>query len=135
LLAGCVAVPAVPMSASAEARDALAPTGSLRVGLDPRDATGISEGLARELARQLRVPAVIEPDADPVGALQAGRIDAAFVRANGDQRIAFSPPYVENYAIGIANSRSRALPFLRDFVEDAVERGVVRQVIRGQSPN
>lgn len=116
------------MSASAEARQILAPTGTLRVGV--QDPSGVGEELARELARQLRVPALMELDADPVGALSAGRIDVAFMRTTGDRRVAFSPPYLENYAIGITNARSRALPFLRDFVEEAVQRGVVRDAIQ-----
>jgi len=116
-VAGCAAVPAVPLSASAEARELLAPTGQLRVALDP-DPTGISEELARELARQLRVPVVF---AEPA--------DVTFTRAR-PKELDFSPPYFENYAIGIAKRRSRALPFLRDFVDDAVQRGVVREAIQ-----
>jgi len=117
VLAGCAAVPAVPLSASAEARELLAPTGQLRVALDP-DPTGISEELARELARQLRVPVVF---AEPA--------DVTLTRARSKE-LDFSPPYFENYAIGIAKRRSRALPFLRDFVDDAVQRGVVRDAIQ-----
>jgi len=116
-ITACAAVPAVPMSAPAQARAILAPTGSLRVALDP-DATGLSEELARELGRQLRVPVVF---AEPA--------DVTFTRARAKQ-LDFSPPYFENYAIGIAKDRSRALPFLRDFVDDAVQRGVVREAIQ-----
>ena len=117
-LAACAAVPAVPMSASAEARELLAPTGQLSVALDP-DPTGLSEELARELGRQLRVPV----------ALEVQPVDVTFTRARPDQ-LDFSPPYFENYAIGIAKNRRRALPFLRDFVDDAVQRGVVRDAIQ-----
>jgi hypothetical protein len=92
------------MSASREARDILAPTGELRAALDA-DPTGVSEELARELGRQLRVPVVF---AEPA--------DVTFTRARPKQLV-FSPPYFENYAIGIEKNRSRALPFLRDFVE------------------
>ena len=88
------------------------------MALDP-DPTGLSEELARELARQLRVPVVF--DVHPV--------DVAFTRAR-DKQLDFSPPYFENYAIGIARDRSRALPFLREFVDDAVQRGVVRDAIQ-----
>lgn len=107
------------MSAAAEAREVLAPTGQLRVVLDP-DATGMSEELARELGRQVRVPVVF---AEPA--------DVTFTRAR-PKELDFSPPYFENYAIGIARDRSRALPFLREFVEDAVQRGVVRDAIQRQ---
>jgi hypothetical protein len=107
----------VPLSASREARDILAPTGQLSVALDP-DPTGVSDQLARELGRQLRVPVVFAKPPDLVFTRQ---------RANG---LLFSPPYFENYAIGIGKDRSRALPFLRDFVEDAVQRGVVRDAIQ-----
>jgi len=116
-VAGCAAVPAVPLSAPAEARDVLAPTGQLRAALDP-DPTGISEQLARELARRLRVPIAF---AEPA--------DVTFTRARSKE-LDFSPPYFENYAIGVAKDRRRALPFLRDFVDDAVQRGVVRDAIQ-----
>jgi hypothetical protein len=117
LVAGCAAVPAVPLSASREARDVLAPTGQLSVELDT-DPTGVTEQLARELGRQLRVPVVL-----------AGPPDVVFTRQRGNGFV-FSPPYFENYAIGIRKDRSRALPFLRDFVDDAVQRGVVRDAIQ-----
>ena len=107
----------MPLSASREARDVLAPTGQLSVALDP-DPSGVSEQLAWELGRQLRVPVVLEEPPDIVFTRQ---------RANG---LVFSPPYFENYAIGISKDRSRALPFLRDFVDDAVQRGVVRDAIQ-----
>ena len=116
-LAACAAVPAVPMSASMEAREVLAPGGQLRVALDP-DPTGVSEDLARELGRRLRVPVVF---AEPA--------DVTFTRTRTKQ-LDFSPPYFENYAIGIAKNRSRALPFLREFVDEAVQRGVVRDAIQ-----
>jgi len=101
------------MSASREAREILAPTGQLRVALDP-DPSGVSEQLARELGRELRVPVVF---AEPP--------DVVFTRQRANDLV-FSPPYFESYAIGVAESRSRALPFLRDFVNDSVQRGVGR---------
>lgn len=105
------------MSAAAEAREVLAPTGQLRVALDP-DPTGISGQLARELGRRLRVPVAF---AEPA--------DVRFTRARPEP-VDFTPPYFENYAIGIEKDRSRALPFLREFVEEAVRRGVVRDAIQ-----
>src|SRR3954463_3898861 len=37
---------------------------------------------------------------------------------------------VENHAIGIPKGRERALPFLREFVDDAVKRGVVGDAVK-----
>ena len=36
----------------------------------------------------------------------------------------------ENHAIGIPKGRERALPFLREFVDDAIQRGLVRDAVK-----
>jgi len=240
-LAGCAAVPAVPMSASAEAREALAPTARLRVGLylggpssalKDADGTlrGVGHDLGRELAHRLRVPfepLFLERPAEVFEAAKAARVDAIFTNASAERVkvLDFSQPYlriglgylaragfeltsadavdrpgvrvallgggtsdgvlskklkqaqifraknvadgarllrngeadvlatqkatlfeiadqlpgsrvlegdwgVENHAIGIPKGRERGLPFLRDFVDDAVTRGVVRDAVK-----
>ena len=240
-LAGCAAVPAIPQSALAEARDLLAPGGRLRAGLyvgGPssvlKDADGSLRGvghdLARELARELRVefePVLFERNAEVIDAVKAARVDVVFSNATPERMkdIDFSQPYlriglgylaradapitdirevdrrgvrvailqggtsdavlskslkeaqivrvrsvpegieflrtgrvdvlasqkatlfemadqlpgsrvvegnwgVENHAIGIPKGRDRALPFLREFVDDAGQRGLVRDAVR-----
>lgn len=97
------------MSASAEAREALAPTGRLRVGLylggpssalKDADGTlrGVGHDLGRELAQQLRVP--LEPlfldrPAEVFEAAKAGRVDAIFTNASAERVkvLDFTQPY------------------------------------------
>lgn len=97
------------MSASAEAREALAPTGRLRVGLylggpssalKDADGTlrGVGHDLGRELAQQLRVP--LEPlfldrPAEVFEAAKAGRVDAIFTNASPERVkvLDFTQPY------------------------------------------
>jgi polar amino acid transport system substrate-binding protein len=240
-LSGCAAVPAVPMSASAEAREVLAPGGRLRVALylgGPSSALkapdgslrGVGHDLGRELARQLGVPfepVLFERNSEVIDAVKAARVDAAFSNATPERMkvIDFSQPYlriglgylarpgapvssidgvdkpnvfvavlaggtsdsvlskalkqaqivrarsvaegiellksgqadllasqkatlfeagdqvpgsrvldgtwgVESHAIGIPKGRERALPFLGEFVDDAVKRGLVRDAVQ-----
>jgi polar amino acid transport system substrate-binding protein len=241
LLAGCAAVPAVPMSAAAEAREILAPSGRLRVGLylgGPSSALknpdgslrGVGHDLGRHLARELRTPfepVFFERPAEVFEAAKAGHVDAIFTNASAERMKAldFSQPFlriglgylarpgfglgsadavdqpgvrvvllaggtsdgvlskrlkqaqivraknvadgvrllrnaegdvlatqkatlfemadqlpgsrvlegdwgVENHSIGIPKGRERALPFLRDFVDDAVKRGLVGDAVK-----
>lgn len=91
------------MSASAEARELLAPSGRLRVGMQD----GRNQKLAQELASQLRVslePTVFESDEELYRALKRGQVDVAILRSG---------------AIDTADERRRATPFLREFVDDA----------------
>jgi polar amino acid transport system substrate-binding protein len=125
VLAGCAAVPAVPMSASAEAREVLAPTGRLRAGLYQ----GVGRDLARELAWQLRVPlddVAFERHAELIEALRAGQIDVGFTSATPEPAdMVFVPTGTAGGAIAVSKGRGRAVAFLRDFVDDARRRALV----------
>ena len=116
-VAGCAAVPAVPMSAAAEAREVLAPAGRLRAGVHQ----GNGRELARELAGQLRVPleeVSFAGNAGIIEALRAGRIDVGFAGAAPDHAgIVFVPTGKGSAAIAIFEARRRAEPFLREFVD------------------
>jgi len=93
LLAGCAA----PAPVAPEVRQALAPTGKLRVGVYPGSPTsmvtdartgqqvGVALDLGRELARQLDVP--FEPVefrrvAEVIDAMKAGTVDFTFTNAS-----------------------------------------------------
>lgn len=107
ILAGCAAVPAVPMSAAAEAREIMAPSGRLRVGLylgGPTSAIknadgtlkGVGHDIGRELAQRLGVPfepVLFERNAEVIEAVKAGRVDAVFTNATAERMkvIDFSP--------------------------------------------
>jgi len=98
------------MTASAEAREALAPTGRLRVGLylggpssalKDADGTlrGVGHDLGRDLAQQLRVPfepLFFERPAEVFEAAKAGRVDAIFTNASAERVkvLDFSQPYL-----------------------------------------
>ena len=110
------------MSASAEAREVLAPGGRLRAGLHQ----GVGRDLAAELAAQLRVPMdglVFERDAELIDALRAGRIDVGLTRAAREQADLVLVPAGKATAIVIHRERGRALAFLREFADDARLRG------------
>jgi polar amino acid transport system substrate-binding protein len=98
------------MSATAEAREILAPSGRLRVALylggpssalkDP-DGTlrGVGHDLGRELARQLRVafePVLFERNSEVIDAVKAARVDVVFSNATPERmkEIDFSQPYL-----------------------------------------
>lgn len=121
-VAGCAAVPAVPMSAAAQAREALAPGGRLRAGLHQ----GVGRELAAELAAQLRVPVddvVFERDAELIEALRSGRIDVGLTRAAPEQADLVLVPAGKASAVVIHRERGRAAAFLREFADDARLRG------------
>ena len=108
LLAGCAATSSGP---SAEARQALAPTGKLRVGLlelpahavkDPYtgELKGIAHDIARELAARLGVP--LEPIVYPnpgawIAAGQANQWDLAALGISAERRTSFdfASPYLD----------------------------------------
>lgn len=99
------------MSATAEAREILAPTGKLRVGLylggpssalKDADGTlrGVGHDLGRELARQLRVefePVLFELNSNVIAAVKAAQVDAVFSNATPERMkdIDFSQPYLK----------------------------------------
>ncbi len=108
LLAGCAATPPAP---PAEVRQALAPTGTLRVAVyagsptsmvaDAPDAErrGLTVDIGREMARRLGVPAriVVYPRvAEVVAALQRGDADVTITNATAERQkiLDFAPPLV-----------------------------------------
>src|SRR3954468_14588399 len=115
LLAACAGAPPAPPAARAE----IAPTGTLRAGInlgngviatrDPASsrARGIAVNVARELGRQLGVPVeyvVFEQARMAVDAMQAGAIDVVFVAIEPVRAavVDFSAPYAEiagSYAV------------------------------------
>lgn len=109
LLSGCAATPSGP---SPEQRQALAPTGKLRAGLNLgspnsliRDAAsgeskGVGHDLGRELARRLGVPyvpVVLQGNGQIMDALKAGEIDVVFTNATAARArdIDFAPPLLD----------------------------------------
>lgn len=108
LLAGCASAPPAP---PAEVRQALAPTGTLRVAVyagsptsmvaDAPDAErrGLTVDIGREMARRLGVPArvVVYPRvAEVVAALQRGDADVTITNATAERQkiLDFAPPLV-----------------------------------------
>lgn len=107
VLAGCASAP----GPASEVRQALAPTGTLRVAVYPGSPTsmvrvagsdemrGLSVELGRELARRLGVPAeivVFQRVAEAVEALKGGRADFTITNASPAraQEVDFTPPMV-----------------------------------------
>jgi polar amino acid transport system substrate-binding protein len=98
------------MSAAAEAREILAPSGRLRVALylggpgsalKDADGTlrGVGHDLGRELARQLRVefePVLFERNSEVIDAVNAGGVDAIFGNASAERvkALDFTQPYL-----------------------------------------
>lgn len=98
------------MSASAEAREILAPSGRLRVGLHVGGPTsalkapdgslrGVGHDLGRELAAQLRLafePVLFERNSEVIDAVKAARVDVVFSNTTPERMkdIDFSPPYL-----------------------------------------
>lgn len=109
VLAGCASA---PTSAPAEVRQALAPTGALRVAVYPGsptslvrsagqpDSRGLTVELGRELGRQLGVPVqlvVFERVPQIIDALKAGQADMTITNASPARArdIDFTPPLVQ----------------------------------------
>jgi polar amino acid transport system substrate-binding protein len=109
LLAGCASSSIAP---DADARQVLAPTGTLRIGVylgsptsmikDPAsgETKGVSLDLGRELARRLGVPseAVVFPRlAEVLEALKSGQVDFTVTNATAARAkfLDFAPPVVE----------------------------------------
>jgi polar amino acid transport system substrate-binding protein len=109
LLAGCASPSIAP---DADARQALAPTGTLRIGVylgsptsmikDPAsgETKGVSLDLGRELARRLGVPSepVVFPRlAEVLEALKSGQVDFTVTNATAARAkfLDFTPPVVE----------------------------------------
>jgi len=108
LLAGCGSAPA---PAPADARQALAPTGTLRIAVYPGSPTsmvedapdaerrGLTVDIGRELARRLGVPATIQVYprmAEVVAALSRGEADVTITNATAERQklLDFAPPLV-----------------------------------------
>lgn len=141
-LAGCAAPPPAPAVAPA-VRQALAPTGSLRVAVYPGSPTSLVRGpgademrgltveLGRELARQLGVPAqivVLERVPQIVDALKAGAADFTITNASPARArdIDFTPSVVqlESGYLVPAGSRLPAQATLADVDRAGVRVGV-----------
>lgn len=110
-LLGCASAPP-PASAPAEVRQALAPTGTLRVGVYPGSPTSLVRGpgpdemrgvtveLGRELARRLGVPVqlvVFERVPQIVDALKVQQVDMTVTNASPARarEVDFTPPVVQ----------------------------------------
>lgn len=110
-LAACAGNPNATPAAPAAVRDALAPTGTLRIAAYPGSPTslvpgstvgnerGVTVEVGRELARRLGVPAqivIFERPAEIADALKAGRADFTITNASPARAkdIDFTPPVV-----------------------------------------
>ncbi len=108
-LAGCAAAP--PAAAPAEVRQALAPTGALRIAVYAGSPTsmvenvpdaerrGLTVDIGREMARRLGVPAAIQVYprvAEVVAALQRGEADVTITNATAERQklLDLAPPLV-----------------------------------------
>jgi polar amino acid transport system substrate-binding protein len=110
-ISGCAVAPAsldVPDAPDAAIRQALAPTGTLRIGVYPGSPTslvqragqpdaGVSVEVGRELARRLGVPAelkVYPRVAEVIAALQSGQADVTITNATPERAalMDFAPP-------------------------------------------
>lgn len=108
VLTGCAGTAADP---SREARQILAPTGTLRVGLYPGTPTslledpgsseprGVGYDLGKELARRLGVPfkpVVFSKNAEVLDAVKSGSVDVAFTNASAarSKDMDFTAPYL-----------------------------------------
>lgn len=108
LLAGCASAPPL---APAAVRQALAPTGTLRIAVYAGSPTsmveqapdaerrGLTVDIGREMARRLGVPATIQVYprvAEVVAALQRGEADVTITNATADRQniLDFAPPLV-----------------------------------------
>jgi polar amino acid transport system substrate-binding protein len=130
------------MSASAEAREVLAPSGRLRVALylgGPSSALkdkdgslrGVGHDLGRELARELRVPfepVLFERNSEVIDAVKAARVDAVFTNASPERmkQIDFSQPYLR---IGLGYLARAGSPVTK--IEDADRPGVFVALLAG----
>ena len=132
VLAACAGIGTAP---TAEARQALAPTGKLRVALQlgsphnvVRDSAsgemkGVGYDLGKELARRIGVP--FEPVMYPsVGALldvgKSGAWDVALVGFR---------PGIDPHAMVIPKGRDGGLAYARQFIEHAKSEGLVKAAI------
>ena len=130
------------MSASAEARELLAPTGRLRVALylgGPSSALkapdgslrGVGHDLGRELARELRVPfepVFFERIAEAVDATRAARVDVVFSNATPERAkvLDYSQPYL---GIGLGYLARAGSPVTK--IEGVDKPGVFIAVLAG----
>lgn len=135
LIAGCAHVPVD----TAAARMALAPTGTLRVGVnvgsptsyvvtkDGREA-GLSLDIARKMGAELGVPVQVvkyERIAPIMADIQAGRIDLTFTNASAERLkdYEFSPP-VMRLELGFLVAPGSRIANIADIDQPAVRLGV-----------
>lgn len=125
LIAGCASIGAAPPEIVKE----LAPTGRLRAALADNDPVG--REVARQLARRLKVR------------LQTTTFDAPFdialvlpEEARGAQ-LDFTAPYVildgRPRVIAVARGRPEAGDYLRNFLDELKDSGVLAQAIEANS--
>jgi polar amino acid transport system substrate-binding protein len=143
LLSACASAPRT--GAPAEARAALAPTGTLRIAVYPGSPTslverttpgnmrGVSVDLGRALAARLGVPAVIEVyprQAEAFGALQRGDADLMITNATAERAkvVDFAPPLVDLELGVLVPAASRVTA-----VEAIDQPGIVVGVSQGSS--
>jgi polar amino acid transport system substrate-binding protein len=143
LLAGCATPP--HSAAPAEARAALAPTGTLRIAVYPGSPTslvertapenmrGVSVDLGRALAQRLGVPARVEVYprvAEVVGALQRGEADFTITNATAQRQelVDFAPPLVD-LELGVLVPASSRI----DAIERVDQAGITVGVSEGSS--
>jgi ABC-type amino acid transport substrate-binding protein len=142
MLAGCAGISTAPPP---EARQALAPTGKLRVALQQanplnvvRDAasgqmTGVGFDLGKELA-QVRAPS--NPGA--LEALKSGRADVMgsikpvlFEMSSQwpGSRVLEDRPGIDPHAMVMPKGRDRGLAYARKFIEHAKSQGLVKAAV------
>lgn len=148
-LAACASLATAP---TPEARAALAPDGTLRVGLYPGsptslvgnaatgEAKGVAWDLGRELARRLDVgfePVVFPNNAHVLGAVAAGKVDLAFTNATPARRkeIDFTPTVLEieqGYLAGPRSTIAAAGDVDRTGVRVGVSQGSTSESVLGR---
>lgn len=128
-------------AADREARQILAPTGTLKVGLYPGTPTsilpdasggprGVGYDLGKEIAQRLGVPyepVVFAKNAEVLEAVKTGRVDMAFTNASAERAkdMDFGPPYLE-IELGYLVRQRSPIAALADIDKGGVRVGVTQ---------